>query len=146
MDGVPQAHGRRTRRGRGAGPGGGLRQGYAGPVRRRGLELRRRLRGRRQEEAGGGDAGLGGQRGGGDERPPPGERVRLQREFAAGRVGPELRIAYGLYASGVMITYEDYLYHIDAMTLSDLMMMREIEAQKQSGDGAPSSGLALEAI
>ena len=47
------------------------------------------------------------------------------------------------------VTYEDYLYHIDAMTLSDLMMMREIEAQQRAnpkGSATASGGLELETV
>ena len=46
------------------------------------------------------------------------------------------------------VTYEDYLHHIDAMTLSDLMMMREVEAQQRANPkGATSSGgLELETV
>jgi len=45
----------------------------------------------------------------------------------------------------VTISYDDYQNRIDAMTLSDLMMMRQIAAQKQAGgDGRP--GLDLEPI
>ena len=46
------------------------------------------------------------------------------------------------------VTYEDYLYHIDAMTLSDLMMMREVEAQQRANPKAAASvgGLELETV
>jgi len=44
----------------------------------------------------------------------------------------------------VTVTYEDYLYHIDAMTLSDLMMMREVEAQQRTNPKAGTSGSGLE--
>ena len=45
------------------------------------------------------------------------------------------------------VTYEDYLYHIDAMTLSDLMMMREIEAQQRAQPAKGSKpGLELETV
>jgi len=48
----------------------------------------------------------------------------------------------------VTITYEDYLYHIDAMTLSDLMMMREVEAQQRANPkgNASGGGLKLEMV
>jgi len=46
------------------------------------------------------------------------------------------------------VTYEDYLHHIDAMTLSDLMMMREIEAQQRANPKGATSvgGLELETV
>ena len=46
------------------------------------------------------------------------------------------------------VSYEDYLYHIDAMTLSDLMMMREVEAQQRANPkgNASGGGLKLEAV
>ena len=42
------------------------------------------------------------------------------------------------------VSYEDYLYHIDAMTLSDLMMMHEIEAQQRTNPKGKASGGGLE--
>ena len=38
------------------------------------------------------------------------------------------------------MTYEDYLHHIDAMTLSDLMMMREIKAQQRADPEGDANG------
>jgi len=48
----------------------------------------------------------------------------------------------------VTVTYGDYLHHIDAMTLSDLMMMREIKAQQRANPkgNASGGGLKLEAV
>ena len=67
----------------------------------------------------------------GNERPPPGDRDRLRRELAEGRVPPELRRAYKLWASGVSVTIEDYEERLDALTWDGLVLIREVVRQEE---------------